>query len=59
MHRKHRDIIFEIEGVPACQQTFSEIDNEPAHAKSRIKKQIPSNNRKPRIKNTSNEGCTV
>ena len=37
----------------------ADFNNETCHAKSKIKKQIPSNNRKSRIKNTSNEGCTV
>jgi len=59
MLRKHRDVIFDTEGVPAGQQTLSEIDNEPAHAKTKKKKQIPLNNRKTRIKITSKEGCTA
>lgn len=59
MRRKHRDIIFDTEGIPAGQQTLFDFENEPAHAKPRKKRRIPSDNKKFRIKTTEKKGCTV
>jgi hypothetical protein len=50
MRRKKRDILFDLEGLPPTQQSFSDLDPDPAHATPEKKWQISSNNRKGKLK---------